>query len=61
MIETSRISTLIWTYLIDVGDFFLIYPFLVRLFLMRHVLGLHRVMAVFDETCFLGLCLMGCV
>ena len=65
MIVTSRVSTLIWAYLIDVGDFSLIYPFLVRLFLIEHVSCSHRVMAVFDETCFTGLCfdglcLMGC-
>ena len=61
MIETSRVSTFIRFYLIDVGDFSLIYPFLVRLFLMRGVLDSPRVMAVSDETCFVGLCLMGCV
>ena len=61
MIETSHVSTLIWTYLIDVGDFSLIYPFSVRLLLIEHVSCLHCVMAVFDETCFIGLCVMGCV
>ena len=61
MIVTSRVSTLVWVDLIDVGDFSLICPFLVRLFLIRRVLVSHRVMAVFDETCFSGLCLMGCV
>ena len=40
MIETFRVSTLIRSYLIDVGDFFLIYPFWVRLFLTKRVLNL---------------------
>ena len=61
MIETFRVSTLIRSYLIDVGDFSLIYPFWVKLFLSKRVLDLCSVKAVFDETCFIGLCLMGCV
>ena len=40
MIETSRVSTLIRSYLIDVGDFSLICPFRVRLFLTKHILDL---------------------
>ena len=32
VIVTSHVSALIWTYVIDVGGFSLIYPFLVRLF-----------------------------
>ena len=40
MIKTSRVSTLVRSYLIDVGDFFLIYPFWVRLFLLKRVLDL---------------------
>ena len=61
MIETSRVSTFIRSYLIDVGDFSLICPFKVRLCLIDFVSCSHLVMAVFDETCFIGLCLMGCV
>ena len=47
MVETSRVSTLIKFYLIDVGDFSLICPFLVRLCLIDSVSCSHLVMAVF--------------
>ena len=40
MIETSRVSILISSYLIDVGDFSSICPFQVRLFLTKRVLDL---------------------
>ena len=55
MIVTFHVSTLIWTYLIDVGDFSLICPFQVRLFLMNRVFGFSSCdgcvwWAVFDLT-----------